>query len=499
MTTSSLAKDAEKMRSKLAHEVTRERDRHFSKPNGTTSKKDDPIDELVRLAAAGVGFVSEALHHRKEKKRAREEAKSNQPEQPESATFPEQLNEAAWALDDAEQEAAANETELNSPKEPKDLAEAFLARHPPPPVADTDAQLALPVLLVQRRPKDRSRGFIRCYAPALADVGIDQETFIDFIDTLNKSLEPNPWLYAINLAGIAGSELPEPMMMFFGAAVGIVAETAMEAQSRFKSNTFLDHINAQFFIPRGLISLVVTWKPGVSDNETVTAVDFDGRAVLSRSETNLVQTTKDVVRQKILTKDGSRQIQEQMQHVIKSSNGIINAAEPAPLIFPTLDEIAGAQKDGDKKKKNAVDRSEKWIDEYMDKRAQAKWIEKNPDLPATNMVPRAEFRSRYADPNHPAASGDIVAFLTGGHWKYGHGKSDSVKPKEEKVDVKRHKSDEPLESTEAQRQSRSSESNPKTSKDESKTSKDSSSKSQKDGLTSLLQQVRDIPRSQSAC
>lgn len=39
---------------------------------------------------------------------------------------------------------------------------------------------------------------------------------------------------------------------------------------------------------------------------------------------------------------------------------------------------------------------------------------KHPDSILATSVPTPKFTSRYADPNHPASSGDLVALITGG-------------------------------------------------------------------------------------
>jgi hypothetical protein len=49
--------------------------------------------------------------------------------------------------------------------------------------------LAAPVILPQRRPEDRSRGWTRAFAPALQDCGIDEQMFLQFIDDFNKSCQ----------------------------------------------------------------------------------------------------------------------------------------------------------------------------------------------------------------------------------------------------------------------------------------------------------------------
>ena len=48
-------------------------------------------------------------------------------------------------------------------------------------------RLQYPVVIPQRRPEDKSRGWVRAYAPALMDCGIDQYTFLNFLDAFNES------------------------------------------------------------------------------------------------------------------------------------------------------------------------------------------------------------------------------------------------------------------------------------------------------------------------
>ncbi|KAL2674163.1 hypothetical protein Neosp_012609 [[Neocosmospora] mangrovei] len=441
-----------KITSRLVQEAIRERDRNISRPEGPMKKKDDPVDDLIRLAAASIGFVSEAIHYRRQKKEAKKKQNATVTQQPDEVPIAAQLNEAIWELDAVGQEAAEERRpespkeldasaeleephepeeskvrnklqkpkpeESKEPKEPKDVAKAFLQRHPFESQADPNTKLALPVILPQRRPKDRGRGFVRAYAPVLEDVGIDQETFLDLIDSFNKSLEPNPYLYAINLTGLASMAAPEPFTMLIGASIDVLSFMTVEAHSRFKSNKFLDHVNAEFFAPRGLVCLIVTWSPHTNNDELVSAVALDGRPVESPP---LTQQVKDIVMQKSSGKESLEKFKHQFQDNMKPSKGTVSWPEPAPLTFPSLDEISKG-KESEAKKKKKLDKAEQWLDEYMDRRGQAKWIRKNPDHSVATMLPKPEFRSRYADPNHPASSGDIVALLTGGRWKYGRAK-----------------------------------------------------------------------------
>lgn len=573
-------KVASKAASKMMNDVLSERDKVVSKPGTSIKKKDDIVDDLVRVVASGIGIVSEGIQHRKEKKKARlEQAQQNdvngdeendveenvsaigRGQVPERGQTVDQAQEAIWELDDTQvatisqrpmpQSATSADlqtTESNKdadsgspsaqdaeepvskkkPKDPAPLARAFLNRHPYQPSktspnttsvleldstptgfthpdqsipscpgsqlcpnsqlnpyvqlnqitfspdtdtnpsaqlvpstqlysennldpyaqfnqtqlnsdttlgsASSNSKLQIPVFLPQRRPKTRSRGFVRAYAPALDEVGIDRETFLDFLDTFNKVLEPNSWLYAINLAELATAAVPEPAMMLVGVGLGLAVDATIEAQSRSKSNKFLDLVNAEFFAPRGLVCLVATWKSDDADGELVDAVNFEGTAEKSPKKSGLAQDMKDMIKRKPASGEYLARVQKQMQDMIKPSSGGIRELQLAPLVFPTLEETikdrinnAPNDKKGNKKKEKALDRGERWLDEYMDKQAQAKWKDENPDLPMAQTLPAPEFRSRYADPNHPASSGDLLALITGGKWQLGKEKKPAAK------------------------------------------------------------------------
>lgn len=511
-----------KITSRLVQEAIRERDKNISRPEGPIKKKDDPVDDIVRLAAASIGFVSEAIHYRRQKKDAKKKQNAPVTQQPDEAPIAAQLNEAIWELDAAGQEALRDERpqspkeldvsiepkepyepeepkvrnrlqkpkpeEPREPKEPKDVAKAFLQRHPFEIQTGSNTKLALPVILPQRRPKDRGRGFVRAYAPVLEDVGINQETFMDLIDSFNKSLEPNPYLYAINLTGLASMAAPEPFSMLIGASIDVLSFMTVEAHSRFKSNKFLDHVNAEFFAPRGLVCLVVTWSPNTNDDELVSAVALDGRPVESPP---LTQQMKDIVMQKASGKESLEKFKHQFQDNMKPSKGTVSWPEPAPLIFPSLDEISKGN-ESEAKKKKKLDNAEKWLDEYMDRRGQAKWIRKNPDHSVANMLPKPEFRSRYADPNHPASSGDVVALLTGGRWKYGRAKPAEPEGSGNKADSDRDSDSEKEEKKEEKEEKKKKQ--PEDSSDDEekdqRAPKDEDKKNSSGGWGQLFQSVR---------
>ena len=88
----------------------------------------------------------------------------------------------------------------------------------------------------------------------------------------------------------------------------------------------------------------------------------------------------------------------------------------APLVFPDLDAAANIDQGTEdaKKKQNFLKKSSKFIDEYMDHRAQAEYDHENPN--SNLSVPdQKPFASRYSDPTHPASSGSLISLVTGGH------------------------------------------------------------------------------------
>ena len=70
----------------------------------------------------------------------------------------------------------------------EELAEAGNIKYAEPSIeAVQSTGLRCPVVIPQRRPGSKTRGFIRAYAPVLADFDIDQETFLGFLKAFHKA------------------------------------------------------------------------------------------------------------------------------------------------------------------------------------------------------------------------------------------------------------------------------------------------------------------------
>jgi hypothetical protein len=125
-------------------------------------------------------------------------------------------DEAVWVLDEiadsvrepnhkdnateAEEEAAAAAAAAEDTEDVKLSKREALVRDlvalagPPPPLPIQ--RLPCPVIIPQRRPRKRERGFVRAYAPVLADSGVSEDVFLEFLEGFDRVNEvcPPPFL-----------------------------------------------------------------------------------------------------------------------------------------------------------------------------------------------------------------------------------------------------------------------------------------------------------------
>ena len=76
---------------------------------------------------------------------------------------------------------------MASPAAIKTLVTSYVEQFPPPrrPIG----VLQRPVILPQRRPGNKERGFVHAYAPMLQDVGISQEAFLSFFEYFAEAIK----------------------------------------------------------------------------------------------------------------------------------------------------------------------------------------------------------------------------------------------------------------------------------------------------------------------
>ena len=209
------------------------------------------IQKATQAIAAGIGMAAEARHDHKEKKKAKEQSQlvgdgsvphsyTDGIDSPHGDAIYEMPGDhaAAWELDDAQNEHFQEDLlkEGKGIENPIKVADAFVQKHPAPQWKPQEhmPRLPLPVVLPQRRPEARERGFIRAYAPLLEGSAIDELTFLEFIHDLNMVCLPNPWIMAINLASFATMALPTVTGMIVSRIVYKATQVASETHSRSK-------------------------------------------------------------------------------------------------------------------------------------------------------------------------------------------------------------------------------------------------------------------------
>ncbi|KAJ5573484.1 uncharacterized protein N7459_007911 [Penicillium hispanicum] len=314
-------------------------------------------------------------------------------------------------------------------------------------------RFAPPVIIPQRRPGWKHRGFVRVYAPLLADVGVGQDVFLQFLDDFYKASRASKWIEIIWIAsGIVGT-VPGITTMVTGAVVQTVAGTAWEVQHRHRANTFLDRANRDFFMPRGLYAMVIAFKdeiPGEQGGPLNAQSQRLGQPLFSRETIDINQPvgrskfdiTSTVAKYNTPNHPEITKAKQRIKGLRLASgqtHGEIELPEAAPLVYPDLDEVAARAMEGEAKSESAGPRDKlkgagTWVQDYLDRKSQASFVSarfhalistrvranKDQELKhqgSSLSVPgsaRKGFVSRYSDPNHPANNGNLVSVLTGG-------------------------------------------------------------------------------------
>ncbi|RAL64631.1 hypothetical protein DID88_001664 [Monilinia fructigena] len=294
-------------------------------------------------------------------------------------------DEGDWIRDDTQAELSlSNQETIDEPDSVKQIVGDFMKQHPDSSSSRPNIKqgLPVPVIIPERRPGSKHRGFVRAYAPVLNDCGINQETFMDFLVGFEASIKASPYFYVINLA-VAASVMAEGLAI----APSIIVHAAAFA------NEYLDGMNAKLFRPHGLYAMLMTWKPARSPSSQtlVSAVDMNNKIVTS------VAAREVSGRSSLHSTSGKTVGQSQMP-------------ESAELLFPLLETAS------DEQKENAMKKAGVWLGEWRDKRSTANFAYENPSTTlATNSGELEAPSSRWADPSHPVNQGGIIGVLSGGH------------------------------------------------------------------------------------
>ncbi|CAK7216710.1 hypothetical protein SBRCBS47491_002920 [Sporothrix bragantina] len=374
-------------------------------------------------------------------------------------------DEAAWELDDMAEyvdppayEEAAGETSrreassVTSPTEERPEDEVELAELQGDAKEEAKKQIRMvrelvrmagpaptpmrripcPVIIPQRRPRTKARGFVRAYAPVLNDSGISQDVFLKFLKGWYLASKASPWIDVVYVAaGIAGF-VPELGAQIASIVVQVVAGTARELQSRHRNNSFLDRANQELFMPRGLFAMVMAFKDDMPDAQSGGLLggikSAFGKSVISAERLDINQTTIKYSQLAALGGTSTATMTSKTKNAmrnLRTNNGMtyteLELPQAAELVYPDLDnaaerDLATVEEGGEPKTASKWKRSGKFVSSYLDRRAQAEY--EGTHQGSSMAVPsdaRKPFMSRYADPNSAANSGSLVALLTGGY------------------------------------------------------------------------------------
>lgn len=275
-------------------------------------------------------------------------------------------DERDWALDEAvgEDEATVPSPSDQEPRKKyaldatptiQSLGAIVLSKFPPPP--RSSAPLRCPVIIPQRRPGASARGFVRAYAPDLADFGIPQEAFLSFLKVQQEASKASPILNVVYVgAGVVGC-VPHGAAMITSVVVSIAVGACMKHQESQRTSSFLDEMNEKIYKPRGLYAMIMKYNPNA--NTTVNVRQMDTSSLIVNRGTH--------------EKDFFRKV------AAGETQGELEMPEAAPLVFPALDNAAqSATQSGDVDKRNAFMRGTKFVSNYYDKRAQMEYVSRSP-------------------------------------------------------------------------------------------------------------------------
>ncbi|KAF7918837.1 uncharacterized protein EAE98_009615 [Botrytis deweyae] len=380
----------------------------------------------IRDAVSGIiGFGTDAYASFKEKKVSAGESeernvqRAKTPEASESPTIEhnsfttafdahgyesyDEDDEGDWVRDDTQAELSPYDQEIvDEPESVKQILGDFGKQHPGISSStrpNIKQGLPVPIIIPERRPGSKHRGFVRAYAPVLIDCGIDQDTFMDFLVGFEASIKASPYFHVINLA-VAASVMAEglavaPSIIVHAAAFAVHTsiEFGRRAYMSKEQNKYLVGMNEKLFKPHGLYAMLMTWK---SNNSTAS------QPLVSTVDMNT----------KLVTSVASREVQGRSGFHSTSGKTIGQSQMPesAELIFPLLETAT------DEQKVDAMKKAGVWFGVWRDKRSTAKFATENP---STTLVSNAGEQqvpsSRWADPSHPVNQGGIIGVLSGGH------------------------------------------------------------------------------------
>ncbi|KAK4943152.1 hypothetical protein LTR10_017176 [Elasticomyces elasticus] len=337
---------------------------------------------ILKLVGSGVGLAKEYRAYRKASKASEAQENAFDDDQVSKDNMHEPVG---LSVPHADTKAETYTTaSAGEGQDARDLPDPSFQRIQEPPPYAGSGRLSLPVILPQRRPRNNSRGFVQAYAQALKECGIDQTQFLDFLNGFHEAIKATPLFHIANAAVAIGSfPIPSMAVQVSALALGVALEISSKQFMKYQTNKYLDRMNEEIFKPRGLYTAIMTFEPGSFQAGEVVDVN-----------TNVVKSFGDRIGIK----------SERFRTSSGKTHGDVELPEAAPLVFPKLNELP------DDQRKNKMNKTG-FLDDYLDRRAQAKFDQGNPG--SRLVVSRPKFVSKWSDPTHPVHSASSLRTMVG--------------------------------------------------------------------------------------
>jgi hypothetical protein len=184
-------------------------------------------------------------------------------------------------------------------------------------------------------------------------------------------------------------------------AVQMAAQAAKEVQSRARSNTYLDRVNQEVFMPRGLYAVVMKFK---SESQLNQQGDFASGItgvvgqIFSSERLDFDQAATKYSQSSPCDAGRTQQLRRDLRPTSCETRGEIEIPEAAELIFPDIDAAARRYEGTDfsGRSKAKAKSANKFVQRYLDRRAQSQYAAEDPV--STLATPTPQFASRSGDP-----------------------------------------------------------------------------------------------------
>lgn len=265
--------------------------------------------------------------------------------------------------------------------------------------------LSLPVVIPQQRPGSPERGFMAAYAPMLESAGIDQRTFMSFLDEFNTAVQGNKFLAGVQVVSFGVGFTPEIITTCVATAVQMGANVANKGYVKHKTNSTLDKFNNEVFGPRGLFCMIMKYDPiGQDPVLAEKAANSPFNKFAGAGQKNWL---KDPVSG---TSEGMNSLPSAVAPLVYMDDRrahkeyLANDGKTSPTERGASDKVSTKQK-----AKNAFDN----FNDYLDRRARAKYASENQgDILNTPLT--KGFSNRFLDPNSSTSNGGLLGFISGG-------------------------------------------------------------------------------------